>query len=410
MTIQGFAVLREEKDDSDDREWKPNTIHLRDDIPTPSIDDVPGNKGVRIRILQVGLCGTDKEINGGLYGNAPTGRDHLVVGHESFGQVVEVALGVSKLAVGDLVVVTVRRPSSCELSSVRYQDMTTDNTYYERGISLLNGFLCESVVEHEEYIVRVCDAADVGTPAGKALEAIGVLTEPMSIAQKAFRNAWAMQEARLPKGHYHPETALVLGAGPIGQLSAMSLRLRGLEVTVAAGKPAARNSRAIAAESIGCRYVPTQRKPLAEVFDENDRYDIVFDATGHSHVAFDALRRASKNGVVIWQSITGGSETYEVPSDAINQEFVLGNKMLVGTVNAHLSDWASSIGDFEKANEAHEDWLASLISYIDGFDEDAVQSYVHWPTADEPTPAKPVPAALSNPIKGAVRLGSADEL
>jgi len=406
MTIQGFAVLRDRGDCPDEGEWTPNTVHLRDDIPMPSVDDVPGNTGVLIRILQVGLCGTDKEINGGLYGNGPEHAGRLVIGHESFGQVVDVARGVSSLKNGDLVVVTVRRPSPCFLSKLRFQDLTSRDEYFERGISQLDGFLCEFVAEDEEYIVKVCDAGIVGTPEGRALEAIGVLSEPMSIAQKAIRTAWAMQSARLP--FYRPETALVLGAGPIGQLAALTLRLRGLEVTLAAGKPAKNNPRADAAAAIGAHYTSTRRQPLAEVFDDEERFDIVFDATGNARIAFDSLRRVAKNGIVIWNSITGGEKTFEIPGNQINQEFVLGNKLLVGTVNAHLGDWDTSIDDFARANEQYSDWLAGLITDIGGFDEDTVKSYLHWPTTQQPEPATALPLRLRQPIKAAVKLGEAE--
>ncbi len=39
---------------------------------------------VRLRMLGVGVCGTEREICAFQYGTPPAGRDHLVTGHESF--------------------------------------------------------------------------------------------------------------------------------------------------------------------------------------------------------------------------------------------------------------------------------------------------------------------------------------
>src|SRR5262252_6336842 len=65
---------------------------------------------VMVRIREVGICGTDREICAFQYGTPPPGSDRLVLGHEALGEVVEVGAGVRTLAPGDLVALTVRRP------------------------------------------------------------------------------------------------------------------------------------------------------------------------------------------------------------------------------------------------------------------------------------------------------------
>jgi len=52
---------------------------------------------VKLRILDVGVCGTDREICAFQYGTPPAGSDHLVIGHESLGEVVEVGSAVSRV-------------------------------------------------------------------------------------------------------------------------------------------------------------------------------------------------------------------------------------------------------------------------------------------------------------------------
>jgi len=73
---------------------KPNTIHLRE-VPKPAVSDVPNGRGVLVKVLRVGVDGTDKEINAAEYGAAPAGDDYLIVGHESFGIVEEVGTKVT---------------------------------------------------------------------------------------------------------------------------------------------------------------------------------------------------------------------------------------------------------------------------------------------------------------------------
>jgi threonine dehydrogenase-like Zn-dependent dehydrogenase len=202
---------------------KPNSVHLTD-LPMPRVSDVKDGRGVLVEVLRVGVDGTDKEINAAEYGNAPPGYDFLVIGHESFGRVIEVGPNVTELKPGDYVSATVRRPGSSLYDRIGHYDMTMDDTYYERGINLLHGFLTEHYVDEPEYIVRV--------PPG--LAQIGVLMEPMSIIEKGIVQAYEIQRRlRL----WHPRRAAVMGSGAIGLLAALVLRLRGIEVVVLSRTP-----------------------------------------------------------------------------------------------------------------------------------------------------------------------------
>src|SRR3972149_2125264 len=154
---------------------KPNSVHLTE-LPTPKVTDVPNGRGVLIKIIRVGVDGTDKEINAGEDGDAPPGYDFLTIGHESFGQVVEIGPNVRDLQPGDYVVLTVRRPGGSIYDQIGTYDMTTDETYYERGINLRHGFLAEYVADDPEYIVKV--------PPG--LKHAGVLMEPTSVVEKGI--------------------------------------------------------------------------------------------------------------------------------------------------------------------------------------------------------------------------------
>src|SRR5271167_1760906 len=162
---------------------RPDTVHLRE-VPKPHLNGADNGRGVLVKILRVGVDGTDKEINAAEYGAAPAGDDFLIIGHESFGRVEAVGPNVSEFKPGDYVSLTVRRPGTSIYDKIGTYDMTTDDTYFERGINLRHGFLTEYVVDEPEYIVRV--------PAN--LKAVGVLMEPMSVAQKAIEQAYRIQQ------------------------------------------------------------------------------------------------------------------------------------------------------------------------------------------------------------------------
>ena len=309
---------------------KKHSVHLRD-VPRPKLSDVPSAKGVLVRVLKVGVDATDREINDALYGNAPPGDDYLVIGHESFGIVEEVGPGCTRVRPGDYVTATVRRPGSSIYDLIGTNDMTSEETYYERGINLRHGFLTEYFVDEEEYIVRV--------PQG--LKHLHVLMEPMSCAAKAVYQAY---EAQRRMRVWRPQRAFVMGVGQIGLLTALILRLRGIEVySFARSKPGTLNSQI--AEGIEARYVSTSDLPLDKVAQEIGKADLIVDATGSSHMAFDAMRLLGHNGVVVWTSITGSDRKHEVSSDKINIDWVLGNKLLLGSVNANREHFEMGIRD-----------------------------------------------------------------
>jgi threonine dehydrogenase-like Zn-dependent dehydrogenase len=326
---------------------KPDSLHLRE-VPRPRIEDVPDGCGVLVKILRVGSCGTDREIVEGLFGSAPKGDDYLIIGHENLGRVVEVGQNVpSSLRPGALVVATVRRPGQSIYDQIGMQDMTTDDAR-ERGINLIHGFLAEHYVDDAAFLVPLPDS----------LEPVGVLLEPLSIAEKGIRQALEIQR-RLRV--WHPERAAVLGAGPIGLLMSLALRLRGLEVAVYSRRqPLYRNSELL--EAIGARYVSAADSTLAQLAKAAGPFDIIVDATGSSPLAFGAAEILGKNGVLILASVTGGDVTAELPTDHINQGFVLGNKVMVGTVNSHRDDFVEGVEDLLRAEAFYPGWLAQLIT------------------------------------------------
>ena len=327
---------------------KPDSAHLTE-MPQPSVDDIKDGRGVLVRVLRGGVDGTDKEINAAEYGRAPEGDEFLVIGHEGFGQVEAVGANVTELRPGDYVVATVRRPGTSIYDLIGTNDMTTDDTYFERGINLLHGYLSEYYVDDAEFIIKV--------PQG--LKEVGVLLEPLAVVEKGIAQAYEIQR-RLRV--WRPRRAAVMGAGTIGLLAALLLRLRGLEVTTFAlnQKP---NINAELLEAIGARYESTKDMPVLEGAKKYGPFDLIFEATGFSPIVFDGMQAIGKNGVLVVSSITGGDRKIEVPADKINLEFVLGNKVMVGTVNANREYFEMGVKDLAEAEAEYPGWLARLLTH-----------------------------------------------
>jgi len=362
----------------------PNSMHL-EDVPEPRVEVVEDGQGVLVEVLRVGVDGTDKEINAAEYGEAPPGERFLITGHESFGRVLEVGPNVpDTIRPGRYVVATVRRPGHSVYDRIGLQDFTTDDVYYERGINLLHGYLTEKYVEDARWVVPLPDT----------LREVGVLLEPTTVAEKGVNQAYEIQR-RLKI--WQPRKAAVIGAGTIGLLASLLLRLRGLDVTCLSRRASPyRNSELI--EQLGARYVSTQDTSVTDAAARYGPFDLIFDATGFSPIAFEAAEALGKNGVLVLASVTGGERTAEIRTDAINQGFVLGNKVMVGTVNASVADFQGGVTDLIRAEAMFPGWLEQLLTTpIRGLesyeamlralteDRAAIKVYVEVaPDADEP--------------------------
>jgi len=326
---------------------KPDSVHLAE-LEKPSVKEIPDDRGVLVRVLRVGVDGTDKEISAAEYGAAPPGCNFLVIGHEGFGQVEAVGSEVAELQPGDYVVATVRRPGHSIYDIIGTNDMTTDDVYYERGINLRHGFLTEYYVDDADFIVKI--------PQG--LKQVGVLLEPLTVVEKGIHQAYEIQR-RLKV--WRPRRAAVMGAGTIGLLAALVLRLRGIEVTTFARNPKP-NLNASLIEQLRARYVVTQEVPILEGGKTFGPFDLIFEATGNSGVVFDGMQALGKNGVLVLASVTGGDHMIQIPADRINLDFVLGNKVMVGTVNANREYFEMGVRDMAQAEAEFPGWLNQLLT------------------------------------------------
>lgn len=316
---------------------------------------------VKLRMVEAGVCGTDREICSFEYGTPPSGMADLVIGHESLGEVVEVGANVARVKVGDLVVPMVRRPCPhdyCMACRASRQDFCFTGDFTERGIKEQHGFMAQFVVDDEKFMNLV----------PSALRDIAVLVEPLTIAEKGLAQVWNIQQ-RLPwgcsvapgKAQAHCHKAVVLGAGPVGLLGAMALVNADFDTYVYAREPAP-NAKSAVAEMIGAQYRSAQTHSLEQLAAEIGNVDLVYEATGASRLSFDMMQYLGTNGIFIFTGVPGRKGPVEVDTDLMMRNLVLKNQVVFGTVNAGRDTFETAIRELQTFNDRWPEAVKSLIT------------------------------------------------
>lgn len=323
------------------------------DHPEPA---PPGPREARVQILDVGVCGTDREIAHFDYGTPPPDSRYLVLGHESLGRVLEVGSGVKRLKPGDLVITTVRRPcrdERCSACRVGRQDFCFTGNFTERGIKEVHGFMTEQIVDDERYM----------HPVPSTLREVGVLVEPLTIAEKALRQVGEVQ-SRMPwlaEGSANGQRALVLGAGPVGLLGALALLVRGYETWVYSTTPAG-SEKPRWVESVGARYIAAETSTPLQAAKQIGNIDLVYEATGVATVSFETLEVLGVNGSFVLTGVPGRKHPITCNAASLMKNLVLKNQLVFGTVNAGPDAFAAAIDGIETFQRRWPDAVRGLIT------------------------------------------------
>jgi threonine dehydrogenase-like Zn-dependent dehydrogenase len=303
------------------------------EVAEPPVDD----GSILVEGLLTGICGTDIELVSGAFGSGRPGSDHLVIGHESLGRVLEAPVG-SGFTAGDLVAGVVRRPDPvpCPACARGEWDFCRNGQYTERGIKEMDGYGAERWRVNPYFAVPV--PAELGE--------LGVLVEPASILTKA----WDQVDQVGARSWFGPQHVLVTGAGPIGLLAAMIARQRGYDVHVLDRVEDGPKPELVRA--LGGTYL-TDLGQLGVV------PDVVIEATGAGQLVFDCASLLPPAGVMCLAGIHPGPATVDVQLDALVRQLVVRNAALVGTVNAGKRHYADAVDVLLAADRA---WLRQLIT------------------------------------------------
>lgn len=306
------------------------------DVPEPSLSD----GSLLVQTIAIGICGTDVEIVEGRYGWPPPGFDHLIIGHESLGRVLD-APSESGLTADDLVVGIVRRPDPvpCSYCAVGEWDMCRNGRYTERGIKERDGYGSERFRLEPSFAVKV-DAT---------LGHLGVLLEPASVVAKAWDHADRIGQR---SSAWTARTVLVTGAGPIGLLAAMIAVQRGFNVHVF--DRVTDGPKPELARALGATYHGGDLSVLGGL-----EPDIIIECTGATPVIADAVTRTAPSGIVCLAGVSSGGHTIRFDLGDINRRMVLENDVVFGSVNANRTHYELAAEALAKADRG---WLSRLIT------------------------------------------------
>jgi len=302
-------------------------------------EPAPSDGSILVQTLALGVCGTDRDIIAGHYGTAPAGDEHLILGHESLGVVID-APKASGFANGDHVVGVVRRPDPvpCPACAAGEWDMCRNDLYTERGIKGRHGFGAERFRIEPQYAIRL----------ESALGVIGVLVEPASIAAKAWDH---VERVGLRSPSWRPRNVLITGAGPIGLLAALMGAQRGLAVHVLDHASSGVKPRLVH-EIGGIYHAP-------DVSQVDIKADVVIECTGVASVIVDVFDRLGPSGTACLVGLPMHAYKSDVDVAARIRTMVLHNQVVIGLVNANRRHYEMAVQSLSRADR---DWLGALIT------------------------------------------------
>jgi glucose 1-dehydrogenase len=327
--------------------------------PTPGVAlaDVPAPERhggeIRVRVLECGICGTDHDIVDGTYGTAPAGSSFLILGHENLGEVAGIDPSIPDFTVGDLVVATVRRGCGrCRFCAANRSDFCETGGFTERGIGGAHGFMAEEYTELPAYLVRV----------DPKLRSVAVLLEPLSVVEKAVFQGQRILDRKEPTPGFpptEPPAALVAGTGAVGMLAALVLRVRGYRV-VAIDR---HDDPSPAAQLLG-RAGATHVNAAAGLDGLRDqRFDLIVEATGSVALDLGLVDRLGPNGALVLTGIPDlGGPPIPIAAGGLLRHVVLGNRALVGSVNANRTYFEAGLRDMTVLEERWPGLLGALIT------------------------------------------------
>lgn len=299
----------------------------------------PTSAGVLVRTLAVGVCGTDREIIDGEYGAPPPGQDHLILGHESLGEVLDSA--DSRFRTGDLVVGIVRHPDPvpCSACAVGEWDMCRNGEYVEHGIKGLDGFCVERFRTPAEFLVRI----------DPALGENGVLLEPASVVAKAWDH---IERIGSRSRAWSPRRVLITGAGPIGLLAALMAEQRGCELHVYDRNKGGLKPELV--QALGGEYYSDALPSLRAL-----EPDVVIECTGAASVIAEVIGNNAASGIVCLTGLSSGSHCIKHDFTELNRTMVLQNDVVFGTANANRRHYELAAESLARADQA---WLRKMIT------------------------------------------------
>ncbi len=329
----------------------------------------PATKEVLCQTVELGVCGTDREILHSQQPHLPPGQTQLILGHECLARVVAIGSEVEDFAIGDLVVPLVRRAHDRTSRLARERaDLLPFGTFVERGIYEADGFSPPQWLDRPEFLVRV----------EPSLASVAVFAEPLSICEKAINEALVLQRARLSDEHAWqatPPRVLVTGLGPIAFAGVIAAIARGWSVTVY-GRDNEPAFRAELARRFGTTYTHSPAM-LTPPDVERDGFDLLLECTGSDEVMVTAAQAVRACGIIVWLGSTRVPVAKSLEVARLMRDGILRNHLHLGTVNSAPRDFHDALTHLAQLQHTHAAELAALFTARVPLGQDALWHYEH---------------------------------
>ena len=349
------------------------------EVEEPSINNIDE---VKLEVLEVGICGTDRDEAEGGRADPPMNENELIIGHEMFGRVVQTGKTVKSVKKGDYALFMVRRSCGhCFFCTNNRSDLCNSGDYTERGIKGSHGFQTEYVVDKEEFLI----------PVPAEIRDIGVLTEPMSVVVKAIEESLLIQTTRLPGTNaetwLHGKRTLVAGLGPIGLLAAFVLKRRGAQIW-GLDIVDESSSRPSIFKEIGGKYINGRNIKTEKIDDQFGEMDFIFEATGIASLELQLMDALGINGIYVLTGIPSGDRPVCVLGAELMQKMVLRNQIMLGSVNAGKIHYLQAVNELVKIKSRFGNTINKLITerknyrsfrdVLDLHSPDEIKAVVEW--------------------------------
>jgi threonine dehydrogenase-like Zn-dependent dehydrogenase len=309
----------------------------------------PGSGEVLCQTLELGICGTDREILDSQRPHVPPGEEFLILGHECLARVVAVGAmsadegmplsdrlaedsrAAAPIREGDLVVPVVRRALP---GRERRVDLLAWGEFTERGIFREHGFSTPLWLDQPRYLFRV----------PSELESVAVLTEPLAVAAKGINEALVLQQARLGASAWRdvPPRVLVTGLGPIAFAALLMTRIREWP-TWMYGRDDPADRRPSVARTLGGEYLPQASFMPDAATIEEDGFDLILECTGSDDVALETAAALRSCGIMVWLGSQRAPKEKPRNFGRLVRDGLVRNNIFLGCVNAAPRDFAESL-------------------------------------------------------------------
>lgn len=271
---------------------KAAVLYGREDIRVEQVADVTPDAGqVKLRIAYAGICGSDLHIffdtnnpNIGVDYSKPhplTGTTlPQIPGHEIVGTVTDLGVGVTDVAVGDNVVVwPLYYCGECPACEIGAYGACLKIAFH--GVSSAGGGMAEFTVVDASMLHKLPPTLDL---------LLGALVEPMAVGWHAVEMS----------GIQAGQTALIVGAGPIGVGIFFALKARGVH-TIVVSEPSAERRAAIARLGADTTVDPIEGDLASAVLAVSDGRgaDYAYDAAGAGRALPQVISLLRPHGALV---------------------------------------------------------------------------------------------------------------